>query len=306
MSISTSYYLDQAVRQMGDLQTSIAKTQTQISTGQQLTQPSDNPEKVNAISRLNSAIARQDSYASTLTTVGDRLKSEENSIKSANDAMTRVKELAVQASNDTLSPADRANIATEVQSIRADLYALASTRDVNGQYLFSGTKVGQQPFSSGSNGSTVYQGDQTGVRVSVGDQRQLTVNRPGNQVFSGVVRNDGTNNTQAGFFQVLDDLANAVKQSNHAGMQRGLGEIDQLNNGLSHALAQNGADQNVVSSQQSMIDETKLRLQSTLSGLADADYTQTITQLQKQTLGLEAAQSTFAKTSSLNLFNFLK
>ena len=306
MSISTSYYFDQAVRQMGDLQTSIAKTQTQITTGQLLTRPSDNPDKVNAISRLNSAIARQDSYASTLTTVSDRLKSEETSVKSASDEMTRIKELALQAANGTLAPADRANIAAEMQSIRADLYALASTRDVNGQYLFSGTKVGQQPFSNGSNGSAVYQGDQTGIQVSVGDQRQLTVNRPGNQVFSGVVRNDGTNNTQAGFFQVLDDLANAVKQSDHNGMQRGLGEIDQLNSGLSDALAQNGADQNVVDSQKTLIDDTKLRLQTTLSALADTDYTEAITRLQKQTLGLEAAQSTFAKTSSLNLFNFLK
>ena len=306
MSISTSYYFDQAVRQMGDLQTSIAKTQTQISTGKQLTQPSDDPGKVNAIARLNSAIARQDSYAGTLTTVSDRLKTEETSIKSASDAMTRVKELTLQAANDTLSPADRVNVAAEIQSIRADLFALAATRDVDGQYLFSGTKVGEQPFSAGSNGNIVYQGDQTGIQVSVGDQRQLTVNRAGNQVFTGVVRPVGASSTQAGFFQVLDDLAASVRQSNHEGMQRGLGEIDQLNAGLSHALAQNGADQNVVSSQQSLIDETRLRLQATLSGLADSDYTQTITQLQKQTLGLEAAQSTFAKTSSLNLFNFLK
>ena len=130
MSISTSYYFDQAVRQMGDLQTSIAKTQTQISTGQQLTKPSDNPDKVNAIARLNSAIARQDGYASTLATVGDRLKAEETSIKSASDAMTRVKELAVQAANDTLGTTDRANIAAELDSIRASLYALAGTRDV--------------------------------------------------------------------------------------------------------------------------------------------------------------------------------
>lgn len=305
MSISTSYYFDQAVRQMGDLQTSIAKTQTQISTGHQITQPSDNPEKVNAISRLNSAIARQDSYASTLSTVSDRLRTEETSIKSASDAMTRVKELAVQAANDTLAPADRANIAAEMQSIRADLYALAATRDVNGEYLFSGTRVGQRPFSDGG-GNAVYQGDQTGIQVSVGDQRKLTINRPGNQVFSGVVRDKGASNTQAGFFQVLDDLASSVKQSDHKGMQRGLGELDQLNLGLSRALAQNGADQNVVDAQKTLIDDTKLRLQTTLSALADTDYTEAITRLQKQTLGLEAAQSTFAKTSSLNLFNFLK
>lgn len=134
MSISTSYFFDQAVRQMGDLQVSIAKTQMQIATGQQLTQPSDNPEKVTAIQRLKSAIVRQESYAATLASVGDRLKTEETSIKSASDAMTRVKELTLQAANDTLSTADRANIGAELDSIRASLYALAGTRDVNGNY----------------------------------------------------------------------------------------------------------------------------------------------------------------------------
>ena len=306
MSISTSYYFDQAVRQMGDLQTSIDRTQTQISTGQQLTRPSENPDKVTAIQRLKSAITRQDSYSSTLATVGDRLKAEETSMKGASDAMTRVKELAVQAANDTLGTTDRANIAAELDSIRASLYALAGTRDVSGNYLFSGTRVGQPPFSDGKSGGAEYQGDQSSIQVSVGDQRQLTVNRPGTEVFSGVVRDNGITIAKAGFFQVLDDLASSIRGSNHAGMQRGLDEIDQLSGGLAHALATNGADQNVVSEQQSLIDDTKLRLQTTLSALADTDYTEAITRLQKETLGLQAAQSTFAKTSSLSLFNFLK
>ena len=306
MNISTSYFFDQAVRQMGDLQVSIAKTQMQIATGQQLTQPSDNPEKVTAIQRLKSAIVRQESYAATLASVGDRLKAEETSIKSAGDAMTRVKELTLQAANDTLSTADRANIGAELGSIRASLYALAGTRDVNGNYLFSGTRASQQPFSDGKSGRVEYQGDQTSIQVSIGDQRQLTINRPGTRVFTGVARDNGGSPAQAGFFQVLDDLANSVRQSDHNGMQRGLGEIDQLSAGLSQALAQNGADQNVVDLQQSLIDSTKLRLQSTLSGLADTDYTEAITRLQKESLGLEAAQSSFAKTANLTLFNFIK
>ena len=83
MTVSTNYNFNQSVRQMNELQTSISKTQTQIATGQQLTKPSDDPAKVTAIGRLNSALARQASYSATLTTVGDRLSATEASVTPA-------------------------------------------------------------------------------------------------------------------------------------------------------------------------------------------------------------------------------
>ena len=90
------------------------------------------------------------------------------------------------------------------------------------------------------------------------------------------------------------------------GMTRGIGEIDALGSGLGRALARNGADQAVLSTQQSRIDETRLRLKTTLSGLKDTDYAEAISQLQKESLGLQAAQSTFVKTTELSLFNYIK
>lgn len=306
MSISTSHYFNQAVRQMSELQASIAKIQTQVSTGQQLTKASDDPVKVTAILRLNTAIARQDSYASTLAIVGDRLQAEEATIKSASDAMTRVKELAVRASNDTYGAADRAAIAAELSSLGEELISLAGTRDINGNFLFSGTRVSLAPFAEVGAGAVAYVGDQTSVRVAVGEQRELTANRPGAEVFVAATRDDRGSPTKVGFFEVLDDFIGAVRSSDREGLQRGMGEIDQLNSGLSYALARIGADLNVVDTQKRQVDDTKLRLQTTLSALADADYAQTITNLQKESLGLQAIQSSFAKTSSLNLFNYLK
>lgn len=306
MSISTSYYFSQAARQMSELQASIAKIQTQLSTGQQLTKASDDPVKATAVLRLNTAIARQDSYASTLAIVGDRLQAEEATVKSASDAMTRVKELALRASNDTYGAADRASIAAELSSLGEELIALASTRDIHGNFLFSGTRVSQSPFAEAGAGEIAYVGDQTSVRVAVGEQREMSANRPGTEVFVAATRDDRGSPAKVGFFEVLDDLIGAVKSADRAGLQRGIGEIDQLNAGLSYGLSRIGADLNVVDAQKRQIDDTKLRLQTTLSALADVDYAQTITNLQKESLGLQAIQSSFAKTSGLNLFNYLK
>ena len=306
MTISTNYNFNQAVRHMNELQTSISKTQTQMATGQQLTKPSDDPVKVTAIGRINSALARQASYSATLTTVEERLTATETSVKSASDIMTRVKELAIQANNSTLSNSDRANIGDEIATLRDSLVSLANSRDVDGSYLFSGTKVDQTPFGQSGNGSVEYLGDQTRTKVKLGDQQEIVANNPGTDVFSGITRNNQGSTQKVGFFQVLDDLIQSVRSSSQAGMQQGLGEVDQANNGLTHALSRIGANLNTVDAQKSLVDDTTLRLKTTLSSLADSDYAQTITNLQKESLGLQAVQSSFAKTADLNLFNYLK
>ena len=306
MTISTNYHFNQAVRQMNELQTAISKVQTQIATGQQLTKPSDDPVKVTAIGRINSALARQSSYSATLATVGDRLTSTETSVKSASDIMTRVKELGIQAANGTLGSGDRANIADELATLRDSLMSLANTQDVNGAYLFSGSKVNQPPFGKSSDGTVEYIGDLTRTKVKLGDQQEMVSNLPGTDVFSGVTRENRDTNQKVGFFHVLDDLITSIKTSSQTGIQQGLGEVDQINNGLTHALSRIGADLNTVDAQKGLIEDTTLRLKTTLSSLADSDYAQTITNLQKESLGLQAVQSSFAKTADLNLFNYLK
>jgi flagellar hook-associated protein 3 FlgL len=103
----------------------------------------------------------------------------------------------------------------------------------------------------------------------------------------------------------MGDLIDAVKGSNRVAIQRGLSEIDTLQQGLSDAIAQVGTDLNVVDSQNNVLDEITLRLKSTMSDIQDLDYTEAITKMNKDQLALEAAQSSFAKISKLSLFNYI-
>jgi flagellar hook-associated protein 3 FlgL len=108
-----------------------------------------------------------------------------------------------------------------------------------------------------------------------------------------------------GFFQALDQLTAAVQGSSRMDMQRGIGEMDALQNGLTLALAQVGTDMNVADAQTAVLEETRLSLKTTLSNIEDLDYAEAIGQMNKQMLSLEAAQSSFGKISKLNLFNYL-
>jgi flagellar hook-associated protein 3 FlgL len=234
------------------------------------------------------------------------LKSEETALTNSSDVMYRMKELAMQAANDTLSLADRKSVSLEMSQLRDQLLSLANSQDSNGNYLFAGSRVTKMPFSPDAKGMVNYQGDQNRMVIGVGDNRRMNLNMAGTDAFTNVVRDNGKGGRVGiGFFQSLNDLVDSVKNSDKVSLQRGLGEIDMLQQGLSNASAQIGTDMNVIDSQNNVLDEIVLRLKSTLSDVQDLDYTEAITKMNKDQLALEAAQNTFAKISKLSLFNFI-
>ena len=306
MKISTTLFFSNATSQISNVQSELAKTQEQLSTGQQIVKPSDSPDKAALVTRLQSELARQASYQDTLKSVNTRLQSQETALKSTSDVLTRMKELAVQAANDTLSVADRDTISQELSSLRDQALSLANTQDANGNYLFSGSRVGQPAFSADATGHIVYQGDQSRMKVAVGDSRRMNLNMPGTDAYTKVVRDDGKGGkVGVGFFQAIDDLSAAVKSSDHTNIQRGISELDTMQQGVSTATAQVGDDMNVIDMQNSVLDEVVLRLKTTQSDVQDLDYTSAVTKMSKDQLALEAAQSSFAKISQLNLFKYM-
>ena len=306
MKISTTLYFDRATQQIGDVQGELAKTQEQLSTGKQIVKPSDSPDKASLVTRLESELARQAGYQETLKSVNTRLQTEETALTNTSDVLIRMKELAVQASNDSLAPADRQSIALEISSLKEQVLSLANTQDTNGNYLFSGSRVGSPAFGKDASGQLVYQGDESRMKVAVGDNRRMNLNMPGSDAFVKVIRDDGKGNkVGVGFFQAIDDLANAVKNSDHINMQRGISDIDALQQGVSDATAQIGSDMKVIDMQNSVLDEVTLRLKTTKSDIEDLDYTSAVTKMNKVQLALEAAQSSFAKISQLSLFKYM-
>jgi len=307
MKISTSYLFDRSVKQMSTVQSDLAHTQAQVSAGKQVISPSDAPDQAAAIQRLKSVLNHQDSYLKALTTVKARLEGEDSNLQSVSNMLIRAKELAVQSANDTLNPANRKALAVELKGLRDQMLSLANSRDTNGNYLFGGSRVKQVPFAQDAIGQVTYKGDQTRMQVRVGEQRTIPLNRSGAETFVPLVRTDASGQKSTrDFFGVMDDLIAGVTSSNRTAMQRGVGEMDNLLDGVSLARANVGTDLNVIEQQTQAIDETKLTLKTTLSNVEDLDMAQAITQMNKQMLSLEASQSSFAKITQLNLFNFIK
>jgi flagellar hook-associated protein 3 FlgL len=306
MKISTTLFFDRSTKMLGEVQSNLSQTQEQLSTGKQIVKPSDAPDKAALVTRLEREIARQTGYQNTLKSVNVRLTAEETALKNTSDVLFRIKELTVQAANDTLSAQDRQSVALEISALRDQVLSLANSQDSNGNYLFAGGRAGQPAFGKDASGRVYYQGDQTRMQVNVGDNRRMNLNMPGSDAFVRIVRTDAKGDqTGVDFFQALDDLTAAIQGGDHTTIQRGVGEIDKLQAGISEALGQVGSDLTVVDMQNNVLDQVMLRLKSTRSDVEDLDYTEAITKMNKEQLALEAAQSSFAKISQLSLFKYL-
>jgi flagellar hook-associated protein 3 FlgL len=213
MKISTSLFFDRTVDQMINTQTNLANNQTKLSTGKNVVNPSDAPDKATAIQRVKSVIRRQESFEQNLQQAKNRLVAEETALSATNDVLTRIKELAIQASNGTLGPKDRELVAVEIEGLSNDLIALANTQDVNDNFVFAGSRVRTKPFEKDAAGNIAYSGDETRNQVQVGDQRMIRFNRTGTDVFARVVREEEDGSLSGkGFFEALSQLAKAIKK----------------------------------------------------------------------------------------------
>jgi flagellar hook-associated protein 3 FlgL len=309
MKISTQQFFDRAVGQMSERQISLSTIQAQLAEGKKIVKPSDAPDRAGAILRIKSMVDRQDRHHQALVAAKNRLQSEEAVLKNSTNLITRIKELALTASNDSYDASNREVLAIEIDGMAEQLLSLANARDTQDNYLFGGSKVRVQPFQKNADGRIVYEGDETRFRLAVGDHRDLNLNRSGTDVFGPLARQTGDPEapvtSAVSLFESLQDLTAAIRTGNHDEMNRGIGELDKMMSKFTFNISEVGTDLHVASMQTEVVEETQLQLKSVLSNVEDLDYAEAVTRMQKQMMSLEAAQRSFAQISRLTLFDYV-
>jgi flagellar hook-associated protein 3 FlgL len=233
------------------------------------------------------------------------MRAEEVALQSVTQILVRFKELSVKGIDDTISADDRLSIVKEMKVLREQMLALANSQDDQGQRLFGGASVDDAPFVEGADGRVRYIGDQTASYAVSDGRKLLDFNRAGSEAFPRLIRTVDGVAQGVGFFDAIDDLITGVTNSDRVAMNLGLKEVQDLVDANSVALVQNGADQNAIETQLSVIEESALRLRTTLSDLEDLDYAEAISRMNQQKMSLEAALGSFAQVAQLSLFKYL-
>lgn len=164
----------------------VTRTQEQISTGNRILTPADDPVASVRLLQLEQQQNVLNQYAENLTAAKNSLTQEEVSLNSANTILQRVRELAVQAGNGALSSKDRASIAAELQEREDELLGVMNTRNARGEYLFAGFQGKTQPFVRQADGSYAYQGDEGQRKIQIASSLDIPISDNGKKTFVNI------------------------------------------------------------------------------------------------------------------------
>lgn len=193
MTISTSLFYDRAVSQLTRSKSDLSEMQEKVSTGKEINRASDSVDKAVNISRLKSAIKNLEGFEDSLNSVNDRLRVEESYIQGVSDVLTKIKTLTIQGANASYNASDRRVIALEIRELTDEIKNLANGIDASGNYIFSGTRVKNQPYQEDANGIIRYQGDQVETELNFTSTRKSIIGRSGPDVFQSVFSGEQLN-----------------------------------------------------------------------------------------------------------------
>ena len=206
MRISTQTFYEQSRTTMGAQQSSLLRVQQQLGAGTKILAPSDDPLGATRALAVSQSISLSAQYSASRNQAVQTLSLEENALQSVTTLLQKVKSSLIEAGNGTMTDADRATIATTLQSDLDQLQGLANTDDGNGQFLFAGFRSGSAPFVRQAGGSIQYNGDQGQRQVQVDVSRQMAGTDDGRSIFlsvqsgAGYVASAPTANTGSGVF----------------------------------------------------------------------------------------------------------
>jgi flagellar hook-associated protein 3 len=125
---------------------SLSEKQNQLSSGQRVTRPSDDPVAVTQILKYKSDIRAAEQYGENIKSALGWLEVSESAIDDVKEILQRVRELTVQAANGSNTPEDTQKVQTEVAQLKDELVSLGNST-IAGRYIFSGLQTDKALFN---------------------------------------------------------------------------------------------------------------------------------------------------------------
>lgn len=112
-----------------------------ISTGMQINSAKDNPNKIGQSEQMRIQLKSLKSAQRSVQDATSMLQSADGALGEANSILARMKELAVQASNDTNNVIDRQAMQDEMKQLQDNLFDLANNTEFNGVKLIGEKQI---------------------------------------------------------------------------------------------------------------------------------------------------------------------
>lgn len=176
----------------------LSRTQQQVATGQKIFKPSEDPVAAARVVNMKDTLASIEQQQSNINSARARVTLSEGVLRNVIESLHRVRELTIQANNDTQTQSTRMFIADEIKQIQDSILNLANTTDSNNEFLYSGSLSKFKPFSRNEAGGFEYNGDESHREVQISQSRRIAVDDPGSDIFLEIKNGNGTFNIVSG------------------------------------------------------------------------------------------------------------
>ncbi|MFY1029215.1 flagellin domain-containing protein [Pseudomonas asiatica] len=260
----------------------LATSMTRLSSGLKINSAKDDAAGLQIATRMTSQIRGQTMAIKNANDGISIAQTAEGAMQEQTNMLQRMRELALQARNDSNSFKDRDALNGEFQAMLKEINRVSASTELNGKKLLSGA-AGTMTFQVGSNGGS-------------DNQINITLSAAMDSSTGGVLSALGTSGAST-IAMSADDAAAA--SSYDAQFQNVITAIDNALQGINTTRADLGAAQNRLTSTINNLQNVNENAEAARGRVQDTDFAAETAQLTKQQTLQQASTSVLAQANQL-------
>ncbi len=297
MRIASSNTAD-LLASMNTLRTQQNQLIEQLSTGKRVNRPSDDAPAASLLAQMQTRNTEDDAYVANVGSLTAEMQTIDSSLSSVVTDLSQAITLGVEGATGTSNATNQATLANEVRQIQQGILAVANLT-YQGKYVFAGTATSTKPYTADATTTSGfrYDGNSQVNQVEIAANRSVAVNVPGSQLFSA---------SGADVFQALTDLATALDGGQSTAIATATAAVRTAYDQVNSARAFYGDTVNVLSADNSFLEQEQLQFSQQQTALVGADTATTITELVTTQTAYQGTLSAVSKVLQTSLLEYLK
>lgn len=275
----------------------LAKSQEQLTSGYVVNRPSDDPVRAFQALNLQTELANHEQYAKNIDYARGWVDATDAALHRIQENLHRIRELLLQAANDTISHSDRQKIVMELEGLADDLKTQGNSK-YQGEFIFAGTLTDAAPYTLGP--SDAYAGNDTGVVREIAPGVRVAINQIGR-----VVLGDDTQGLLFHLRELITHLQSGTPADLDLVRNQDLRNLDADLEVLNQARTQVGTLQQRLELSDFRLMELKGSAEELLSKIREADVIEAYVKFTQQKATYEAALKTGASIMQPSLLDYI-
>ena len=277
-------------------QMELARLQEQLSSGERIQRPSDDPSAFTEARQMELLHNRYAQYMRSITSSQSWVDHTQVGLDKLADLFTEAYERGVRINNATFSAGDREAEATKLEAILENIVDVLNTR-AGDEYVFAGSRTTVKPFTLAANVVT-YNGNNGSRERHIGRDLNMTINIDGQTLHD---TGQGYTVTEA-----VKNLIDAIRAGTPAGIDTAIGQVAVSRDHIIDRGGEAGSMANRLELAGQQLTDASLMVEARRSRLEDLDFAEAMMNFQNTQVGLQAAVRVASSVLNTTLLDYLK